>query len=774
MKNETNVHKHLDNIYTDLSQKEKNLLKNNHITERIIEKNKIGLVKEMNKEEIQNLKKTNPDKYAAYNESGFIDNDEFIISGRLFFPLWQNSKLVHWIAIDPKNTKDKIRCSSENNIISNTKKPDKSYITDNLYDFYWLDILGFNTGYIVKNRNDNFLNDFNEIEDIKLVSDKLSNSKNIAEGLFPKKIAGIVEFSEFKSITSIIDESTSLEKAKKIILNLNENNILDVYIDQVSTGREVKKKIIPLLCSLEGIEQEEYIKKAKSRLSKKGLDFTVKVFKEEIKSFNKNNDQTSEKKEIKDVTTKIFDEVKQEIEFFIDEIEICYGILYINGNEKYYPLDSVDFKNWLRRKSREINDGKIVSDYVLKNVRSQLKSEINIEKSSKQHKLSNRVAEKNGEFWYDLGNENWSAVRINKSGWSIVENTPILFRKKQHINEQVLPEKEGDPWKFIEFVNVEDEHQKTLLMVYLISLFIPEINHAILVLNGGPGTAKTTLMKYIRKLVDPSQIPVMNFPRDERQLIQTFDHHYCSFFDNVSKISKNQSNHLCKAATGVGEQVRKLYTDDEYIIRQYNRCIALNGIDLVPKEEDFLSRSIIIRTKKIDSNNLKRASVLENEFQKAVPNILSGIFSTISRAMFIYENKDFKASTRMGDFLVWGLAIAEALEGISAENLKNAFHQNENYKNKQLLKKDPFASAVKIMLKKKRRWEGSASQLLSTLEPLAKERDLNTNPSKWPSPSWVTRRLKKMRSSLNKNGIKFNHRHRNITLRYEEKSRLKA
>ena len=50
-------------------------------------------------------------------------------------------------------------------------------------------------------------------------------------------------------------------------------------------------------------------------------------------------------------------------------------------------------------------------------------------------KLSNRVAEHNGCFYYDLADGR--AVRITKDGWDVIDNFPILFKRYSHQQRQV-------------------------------------------------------------------------------------------------------------------------------------------------------------------------------------------------------------------------------------------------------------------------------------------------------------------------------------------------
>ena len=111
-------------------------------------------------------------------------------------------------------------------------------------------------------------------------------------------------------------------------------------------------------------------------------------------------------------------------------------------------------------------------------------------------------------YWYDLGNENWDAVRITKDGWEIIDSgrVPIMFRRYAGQQAQVYPSKNYPPNildQFISLLNIKIDPDsglpdaKTVLLVkcYLILVLIPDIAKAILILHGPPGAAKIRIRR---------------------------------------------------------------------------------------------------------------------------------------------------------------------------------------------------------------------------------------------------------------------------------------
>jgi hypothetical protein len=135
-----------------------------------------------------------------------------------------------------------------------------------------------------------------------------------------------------------------------------------------------------------------------------------------------------------------------------------------------------------------------------------------------------------------------------------------------------------------------------------------------LAIFGPQGSAKSTLAKILRLIIDPSLIEVASMPNNQKELVQVLSHHSFIFFDNISYMSDEASDTLCKAITGSGFIKRELFENDEDIIYQLKKCIGVNGINLVTTKPDLLDRSILIELERISSSNRKQESELMDEF----------------------------------------------------------------------------------------------------------------------------------------------------------------
>lgn len=366
-----------------------------------------------------------------------------------------------------------------------------------------------------------------------------------------------------------------------------------------------------------------------------------------------------------------------------------------------------------------------------------------------------RVCEHDGAFWYDLSNKQWQAVKITKTGWQVIDDPPVLFRRLAHQKLQALPDRNGSIAALDPFLEgIDKQEHKDLVTVWLISCLIPEFPHTILVPYGDQGSGKTTLSKNCKAIIDPSLIDTLGLVGEQRELVQTLSHHWLLPYDNLSSLSREVQNIFCRTITGASYCKRKLYSDDEDIITKNRNCLIISGINYPATAPDLLDRCILIKLKRFSgSEQNKKDAVLDKEFQAALPTILGGMFDVVSKAMRIKSKVNLSVLPRMADFAEWGFAIAEAMS-VGGQNFLTTYRENTELRNQEIISANPIASAIMDFMKGETAWEGTSSELLDGLKALTSEGDQKSKA--WPKSSNVlTRRLNELKTNLAEAGIKF-------------------
>lgn len=124
------------------------------------------------------------------------------------------------------------------------------------------------------------------------------------------------------------------------------------------------------------------------------------------------------------------------------------------------------------------------------------------------------LSEPSTEFWNRIGvddKDNWWLdlsnglyVWITSSGWDVLEETPLYFRRHSYQLPLHTPTKEGegDLFSLLDFINLPDCDSQLLYLVCALQCLVPDIPKAILNITGGYGTVKSTGMGAIVEIFD--------------------------------------------------------------------------------------------------------------------------------------------------------------------------------------------------------------------------------------------------------------------------------
>jgi hypothetical protein len=463
------------------------------------------------------------------------------------------------------------------------------------------------------------------------------------------------------------------------------------------------------------------------------------------------DEQEPKKKSQADAVVEVL--LEEATDVFTTPDGIPFVRLPVDKHHEIVPLNGADMKSWLGwkiyQKSGQV-PGNSVLGAALNVVRGKAIAEV--------RELHNRVApaEDGDGFWYDLSNENWQAVRVDSSGWRLVSDPPILFRRYQHQQPQVKPQSGGDFCRILEFVNVSEDKQ-LLFMVYVLSCFLPGIAHPVALFTGPKGSAKTTAAAIIRRLVDPSQIETFSYPSQKQEVIQKLSHNWMAIFDNISSVPTWFSDVLCRASTGAGDSKRQLYSDDDDVIYSYRRCVGLTSIASAADMPDLLDRSVTFELQRIGPQQRLSEQDLFARLDAAMPQILGGGLDVLAEAIRIKPDVELDELPRMADFAEWGAAIAVAL-GYTQEQFMEAYEADIKDRNRDVVESHPVGAAVKAFMQTQDKWEGTASELHAELERIAATNRIDVESKQWPkAANWVKRRLDEVSTDLQEIGITIIH-----------------
>lgn len=425
--------------------------------------------------------------------------------------------------------------------------------------------------------------------------------------------------------------------------------------------------------------------------------------------------------------------------FLRDQQGNFFVVVPFDNHNEVCQTNGTRFRNWMAKRFRE-KYGSPPNNEALKQATIQVEARC---ENSSHVELFNRVGWHDDAIYYDLTTPDWKGVKITRQGWQI-EYLPPIFKRHNHQNEQVMPIKGCDPEEILRFCNINKEDH-CLFMVAIATFFIPEIPHVIPSQNGEQGTGKSNNSRMIKGLVDPSKAVLISSPKDLEQAQMIADKHWLSTFDNISRITGWFSDFLCRAVTGEGDMKRSLYTNDEEFIRSYRRCFVLNGIGSLAWRPDLLDRFLIFEIPIL--HETRPEEQIEREWEEALPGIVGGFFTAISKAMNNVDKVKGHEKFRMADFARWGACLADEL-GFSRVEFFKKYQESINQKWGDTAEGSSLAKRLtELVMSNGGEWEGPVVELLAKIKPETHDKSIPAN------ARWLSTELMKIAPVMRNVGI---------------------
>ena len=430
-------------------------------------------------------------------------------------------------------------------------------------------------------------------------------------------------------------------------------------------------------------------------------------------------------------------------------------IVAARGHREHHRLDSKAFGRWLSGRYYEQTEFAPSAQMLSDAMRVlELKA-----MQGPEFEPAMRTAWHDGASWVDLCDDSWRAVKITAAGWEVVSDPPVHFVRTETM--KALPEPEAG--ELLEkglrrFVNADDPDYILIVSFLVAALWGRGRGYPVLALGGEQGAGKTTMARALRMLVDPSAVPAISMPRDERDLVAMAMSGHVLSFDNVSKIDHWFSDSICRLATGTGFLARKLHTDGEAFFFHGSRPVVLNGIPALTDRADLADRALTISLRAIPEGERRSEFEWWAEFEAALPRIFGALLDAIASAVRTIDHVRLPKAPRMADFATL-MAAAEPGLGWEPGTFEAAYDENRKATADAAFEADPVAMAVDALMKERPHgWEGTASMLLGELNVRVSE-DMRRSKF-WPTKAnALGSALRRAAPLLRRKGIEITDRH---------------
>jgi hypothetical protein len=240
----------------------------------------------------------------------------------------------------------------------------------------------------------------------------------------------------------------------------------------------------------------------------------------------------------------------------------------------------------------------------------------------------------------------------------------------------------------------------------------PDGSKPILVFSGEKGSGKSSAASLLKRLTDPTNVDMFGGVEEQRQFAVAAANRWVLCFDNLTHLSTEQQNLLCRASTGGGFTYRALYTDLDEVSVKYLRPQILTGVDLVPTRSDILERCLIVRLERIPEKNRLSERKLESLISSLLPGIYGSLLDLMVVALRNLPTIELDELPRMGDF--YELCIAAGIP-----SFVEAYATNIETGNQAAVEANPLTDGILALLDAHNGyWEGTSTELVRKLQEL--------------------------------------------------------
>jgi hypothetical protein len=424
-----------------------------------------------------------------------------------------------------------------------------------------------------------------------------------------------------------------------------------------------------------------------------------------------------------------------------------YADLVVGGHRESWPIRSKDFRRWLARRFWQVTRGAPSSE-AFQSALNIIEAQAHFD--APERTVHVRVAGLDDKLYLDLGDAQWRAVEVNATGWRVISDPPVRFRRTSGMRPLPAPETGGSIQDLYRFVNLPDERARVLVVEWLLAAYRDHGPYPVLVLSGEQGTAKSMLAAILRGLIDPNTAPLRSLPRDDRDLFIAATNGHVIAIDNVSYLPDWLSDAFCRIATGGGFSTRTLYSDQDETLFDAMRPIVLTGIEDVVVRGDLADRSISQALDPIPGDRRRAEKEMWAEFDQARPRILGVLLNAVSHGLHELPNTRLDRLPRMADFAKWATACEGALWPKGA--FVTAYDGNRAEADQTVIEADMVATVLRSLMATTATWIGTASELLPMLTEQAG--DAAAKAKTWPkSPRGLSGRLRRAAPNLRRIGI---------------------
>ncbi len=342
------------------------------------------------------------------------------------------------------------------------------------------------------------------------------------------------------------------------------------------------------------------------------------------------------------------------------------------------------------------------------------------------------------KIFLDLADPLSQFVEISPGAWKVTAGPGVLFQTSRSTLSIPAPVASATgpgprplapgprpldpgPWDTLRScLNLPSPSDWLRCLAWLLAALRPSGPFPILILQGPPGSGKSVAARILRSIIDPSTSPLTPIPFNVKDLLTAARHNWVLAFDHVSTFSPPLTDALCRLSTGLGAALPETAARDPETLRQYYRrpvLLTVTGDWSCPAA--IAERALIVDLPRLPPECRRTEAGLLTVFEDAQPAILGAFCSAVATALQRLPALN-PAAGRFADAFAWAVAASPAL-GCTEEEMCQALdappEPSRFGEHSRSGEPHPMAEAVRTLIEQRRRWTGTATELMELLGP---------------------------------------------------------
>ena len=310
-------------------------------------------------------------------------------------------------------------------------------------------------------------------------------------------------------------------------------------------------------------------------------------------------------------------------------------------------------------------------------------------------KVHKRVASppEGGHVYIDLADGSNEVIHVSKEAIKI-EPKPegIYLYQSPSSLPMARPDFDADfnLEELLPFFNITNLRDLRLIWSWAACAMLPTGPHPILHVIGTAGSAKSEMMKKVRRVIDPNNAELRVIPEGQEKLRKfaiAVQNNQVLIIDNLKHINESMADVMCIASTGGNYVTRGHFSNLGEVSVQLSAPIALTSIGPVTTASDLLDRMISMHVPPLQKGTQRSAKELDQEFEKIIPKLMALMCRAIQHVLLFEDEIDVSGfEIRMMDFQkriaamapVFGWDRESAMKGMVDNTEKNDLDMLDN------------------------------------------------------------------------------------------------